>query len=115
VWRLQRLSGFELVDLPPTLLEPLIEGIARTRELLKRLPGIISLPKDRCHLPLGQALEPHLLPTYAQTAPRRFVVATTRSPDLLEDGPGLLALAGLDKLGEAIDRHGSTSLCLGPQ
>jgi hypothetical protein len=56
----QRLSGFELVDLPPSLLESLIEGIARTRELLERLPGIISLPIDHCYLPLGQAQELHL-------------------------------------------------------
>src|SRR5215204_1947504 len=56
----ERLRGFEVVDFPPALLEPLVEGVLRGGELLQGRAWIVALPVDDRHIPLGQALEPHL-------------------------------------------------------
>src|SRR5829696_9783852 len=102
----QGLSRFEVVDLSPSLLEPLVERILRRSELSQGRPGILTLPIDDRHIPVGRTLEPHLLPTYAEAATGSFVLLPTGPADLLEDGLGLVPLAGLDGLCEAIDGHG---------
>src|SRR5215212_4872383 len=107
-----RLRGFEVVDFPPALLEPIVEGVLRGGELLQGRAWIVALPVDDRHIPLGQALEPHLLLAYAQTPTGRLVLAPTGLLDLLEDGLGLLSLAGLNELREAIHRHGLFPLVL---
>src|SRR5215207_3226399 len=111
----QRLAGFEVVDLPPPLLEPLVEGIRRACELFQRPARGLPFPIDHGHLHLlGQPLEPHLLLADAQPSARVLILATSGPPDLFEDALGLLALAGLDELGEAINRHRSPSSSWAP-
>jgi hypothetical protein len=73
---------------------------------------IVALPVDERHIPLGQALEPHLLLAYAQTPAGRLVLAPAVPSDLFEDGLGLLALAWLNELRKAIHRHGLFPLML---
>jgi hypothetical protein len=108
----ERLRGFEVIDFPPALLEPLVEGVLRGGELLQGGARIVALLVDDGHIPLRQALEPHLLLAYAQTPTGRLVLAATRGLDLIEDGSGLISFAGLDKLRKAIHRHGLFPLVL---
>jgi hypothetical protein len=108
----ERLRGFEVVDFPPALLEPIVEGVLRGGEFLQGRAWIVALPVDDRHIPLGQALQPHLLLAYAQTPTGRLVLAPTGLLNLLEDGAGLISFAGLDKLHKAIHRHGLFPLVL---
>ena len=110
--RFERLRRLEVVDFPPALLEPIVEGVLRGSELLQGRTRIVALPVDDRHIPLGQALELHLLLAYAQTPAGGLVLAPTALLDLFEDGLGLLTLAGLNELRKAIHRHGLFPLVL---
>jgi hypothetical protein len=43
-----------VVDLSPPFLEPLVEGIIGGSELLQGRSGVVALPIDDRHLPLGK-------------------------------------------------------------
>src|SRR5215216_3903352 len=108
----ERLGGFEVVDFPSPLLEPLVEGVLRGGELLQGRARIVALPVNDRHIPWWQALEPHPLLAYAQTPTGRLVLAPPGVLDLFEDGLGLLSSAGLNELRKAIHRHGLFPLVL---
>src|SRR5215218_4771645 len=108
----QRLARFEVTDLPTSLLEPLVEGVLRGGELSQGRTRVVALPVDDRHISLGQALEPHFLLAYAKTPTGRLILAPAGLTDLFEDGLGLLSLAGLNELREAIHRHGLFPLVL---
>src|SRR5215216_2888088 len=108
----ERFRGFEVVDFPPALLEPLVERVLRGGELSQGRAWIVALPIDDRHIPLGQILEPYLLLAYAQTLTGGLVLAPTGLLELFEDGLGLLTLAGLNELRKAIHRHGDYLLAL---
>src|SRR5215216_2035353 len=108
----QRLARFEVIDLPTSLLEPLVEGVLRGGKLSQGRTRVVALSLDDRHVSLGQALEPHFLLAYAKTSTGRLVLAPAGPSDLLEDGLGLLSLAGLNELCKAIHRHGNYLLAL---
>src|SRR5215204_3033605 len=62
----QRLARFEVIDLPTSLLEPLVEGVLRGGKLSQGRTRVVALPVDDRHVSLGQALEPHFLLAYAR-------------------------------------------------
>src|SRR5215218_1189193 len=108
----QRLARFEVIDLPTSLLEPLVEGVLGGGELSQGRTRVVALPVDDRHISLGQALEPHFLLAYAKTPTGRLILAPAGLTDLFEDGLGLLTLAGLNELRKAIHRHGDCLLAL---
>ena len=64
----------------------------------------LEMVDDR-HIPLGQALTPHLLLAYTKLPTGCLVPAPTGLSDLFEDGLGLPTLAGLNELRKAIYSH----------